>query len=191
METLKTRLLCHLTARRDRRAQKRRDHARKRLSSFAGQSVRLECLTSKRQGRNGKRQGNGRGYPLTGPANCGWPPTPMTGLGVLRSDLLSDNGLESALLEGIALKHETVSCHHGMVLPRPPMETRTVPWLHSVRLPPRGRLPNGRHGEQSVLSRCLLRCVSFSPLKSGNKPNKPLASTVATKEFFGHCNPLS
>ncbi len=30
-----------------------------------------------------------------------------------------------------------------------PMDTRTVPWLHGVRLPPRGHLPNRHDGEQS------------------------------------------
>src|SRR5271157_762008 len=122
----------------------------------------------------------------------GWPPTPMTILGGLCLELLSGNGLESAFLEEIGLKHETVSCHHGgAVLTNPPMETRTVPWLHSVRLPPRGHLPNGHNGEPSVLSRSLVRCVSFLPLKSGNKSNKPQASTVAGKGFAGHCNPSS
>ena len=31
----------------------------------------------------------------------------------------------------------------------------------------------------------------FSPLKSGNKSNKPPASTVAGTGFAGHCNPSS
>src|SRR5271165_4645143 len=99
--------------------------------------------------------------------------------------------LESAFLEEIGLKHETVFCHHGAVLSQAPMDTRTVPWLHSVRLPPRGHLPNGHNGEPSVLSRSLARCVSFSPLKSGNKSNTTPASTVAGTGFAGHCNPSS
>src|SRR5271157_5044873 len=123
--------------------------------------------------------------------NCGWPPTPLTNLGGLCLELLSGKGLESAFLEEIGLKHETVFCHHGAVLPEAPMDTRTVPWLHSVRLPPRGHLPNRHNGEPSVLSRSLARCVSFSPLKSGNKSNRPQASTVAGKGFAGHCNPSS
>ena len=99
----------------------------------------------------------------------------MTNLGGLCLELLSGKGLESAFLEEIGLKHETVFCHHGAVLSETPMETRTVPWLHSVRLPPRGHLPNGHNGEPSVLSRSRVRCVSFSPLKSGNTP--PRAQT--------------
>ena len=118
-------------------------------------------------------------------------PTPMTNLGGLCLELLSGKGLESAFLEGIGLKHETVLCHHGAVFPKTPMETRTVPWLHRLRLPPRGHLPNGHNGEPSVLSRSRVRCVSFSPLKSGNKSNTPPASTVAGTGFAGHCNPSS
>ena len=118
-------------------------------------------------------------------------PTPMTNLGGLCLELLSGKGLESAFLEGIGLKHETVLCHHGAVFPKTPMETRTVPWLHRLRLPARGHLPNGHNGEPSVLSRSRVRCVSFSPLKSGNKSNKPPASTVAGTGFAGHCNPSS
>ncbi len=118
-------------------------------------------------------------------------PTPLTNLGGLCLELLSGKGLESAFLEEIGLKHETVLCHHGAVLPQAPMDTRTVPWLHSVRLPPRGHLPNRHNGEPSVLSRSLARCVSFSPRKSGNKSNKPPASTVAGTGFAGHCNPSS
>src|SRR5271157_3283673 len=118
-------------------------------------------------------------------------PTPMTSLGGLCLELLSGKGLESAFLEEIGLKHETVLCHHGAVFPKTPMKTRTVPWLHRLRLPPRGHLPNGHNGEPSVLSRSLVRCVSFSPLKSGNKSNKSQASTVAGKGFAGHCNPSS
>ena len=117
--------------------------------------------------------------------------TPMTNLGGLCLELLSGKGLESAFLEGIGLKHETVLCHDGAVFPKTPMETRTVPWLHRLRLPPRGHLPNGHNGEPSVLSRCRVRCVSFSPLKSGNKSNTPPASTVAGQGFAGHCNPSS
>ena len=120
-----------------------------------------------------------------------WHATPMTNLGGLCLELLSGKGLESAFLEGIGLKHETVLCHHGAVFPKTPMETRTVPWLHRLRLPPRGHLPNGHNGEPSVLSRSRVRCVSFSPLKSGNKSNKPPASTVAGTGFAGHCNPSS
>src|SRR5208337_3093010 len=86
---------------------------------------------------------------------------PMTNLGGLCLELLSGKGLESAFLEEIGLKHETVFCHHGVVFSEAPMETRTVPWLHSVRLPPRGHLPNRHNGEPSVLSRSLARCVSF------------------------------
>ena len=96
-------------------------------------------------------------------------PTPMTNLGGLCLELLSGKGLESAFLEGIGLKHETVLCHDGAVFPKTPMETRTVPWLHRLRLPPRGHLPNGHNGEPSVLSRSRVRCVSFSPLKSGTR----------------------
>jgi hypothetical protein len=118
-------------------------------------------------------------------------PTPMTNLGGLCLELLSGKGLESAFPEGIGLKHETVLCHHGAVFPKTPMETRTVPWLHRLRLPARGHLPNGHNGEPSVLSRSRVRCVSFSPLKSGNKSNKPPASTVAGTGFAGHCNPSS
>ena len=44
----------------------------------------------------------------------------MTNLGGLCVELLSGKGLESAFLEEIGLKHETVSCHHGAVLPKPP-----------------------------------------------------------------------
>ena len=115
----------------------------------------------------------------------------MTSLGGLCLELLSGKGLESAFLEEIGLKHETVLCHHGAVFPKTPMETRTVPWLHRLRLPPRGHLPNGHNGEQSVLSRFRVRCVSFSLLESGNKSNKPQASTVAGTGFAGHCNPSS
>ena len=95
----------------------------------------------------------------------------MPNLGRVFLELLSGKGLQSALLEEIDLKqkHETVYCHHGVVLPKTPMETRTVPWLHGVRLPPRGHLPNRHDGEQSVLNRCLVRCVSLSPLKSGSE----------------------
>ena len=103
----------------------------------------------------------------------------MTNLGGLCLELLSGKGLESAFLEEIGLKHETVLCHHGAVFPKTPMKTRTVPWLHRLRLPPRGHRPNGHNGEPSVLSRSRVRCVSFSPRKSGNKSNKPPASTVA------------
>ena len=125
------------------------------------------------------------------PGKRGWPPTPLTNLGGLCLELLSGKGLESAFLEEIGLKHETVFCHHGAVLPQAPMDTRTVPWLHRLRLPPRGHLPNRHNGEPSVLSRSLARCVSFSPLKSGNKSNTPPASTVAGTGFAGHCNPSS
>src|SRR5208337_328106 len=118
-------------------------------------------------------------------------PTPMTNLGGLCLELLSGKGLESAFLEGIGLKHETVLCHHGAAFPKTPMETRTVPWLHRLRLPPRGHLPNRHNGEPSVLSRSRVRCVSFSPRKSGNKSNKPPASTVAGTGFAGRCNPSS
>ena len=123
------------------------------------------------------------------PGKRGWSPTPMTNLGGLCLELLSGKGLESAFLEEIGLKHETVLCHHGAVFPKTPMKTRTVPWLHRLRLPPRGHLPNGHNGEPSVLSRSRVRCVSFSPRKSGNKSNKSPASTVAGKGFAGHCNP--
>src|SRR5271165_6129393 len=134
---------------------------------------------------------HGRARHFSAPRKREWPPTPMTSLGGLCLELLSGKGLESAFLEGIGLNHETVLCHHGAVFPKTPMETRTVPWLHRLRLPPRGHLPNGHNGEPSVLSRCRVRCVSFSPLKSGNKSNKPPASTVAGKGFAGHCNPSS
>jgi hypothetical protein len=121
----------------------------------------------------------------------GCPPTPMTSLGGLCLELLSGKGLESAFLEGIGLKPETVFCHHGAVLPKTFMETRTVLWLHRLRLPPRGHRPNRHNGEPSVRSRSRVRCVSFSPRKSGNKSNQPPASTVAGKGFAGHCNPSS
>ena len=134
-------------------------------------------------------RGGGRGNSRQGRRRCR--ATPMTNLGGLCLELLSGKGLESAFLEGIGLKHETVLCHHGAVFPKTPMETRTVPWLHRLRLPPRGHLPNGHNGEPSVLSRSRVRCVSFSPLKSGNKSNKSQASTVAGKGFAGHCNPSS
>ena len=133
----------------------------------------------------------GRQGELGRPARLGCHPTPMTNLGGLCLELLSGKGLESAFLEGIGLKHETVLCHHGAVFPKTPMETRTVPWLHRLRLPPRGHLPNRHNGEPSVLSRSRVRCVSFSPRKSGNKSNKPPASTVAGTGFAGHCNPSS
>ena len=44
----------------------------------------------------------------------------MTSLGGLCLELLSSKGLESAFLEGIGLKHETVLCHHGGCFPKPP-----------------------------------------------------------------------
>ena len=44
----------------------------------------------------------------------------MTNLGRVCLVLLSGKGLESALLEEIDLKHETVYCHHGAVLAKPP-----------------------------------------------------------------------
>ena len=53
--------------------------------------------------------------------------TPLTSLGGLCLELLSGKGLESAFLEEIGLKHETVLCHHGAVFPKTHMETRTVP----------------------------------------------------------------
>ena len=49
---------------------------------------------------------------------------------------------------------------------------------------------NGHNGEPSVLSRSRVRCVSFSPLKSGNKSNTPPASTVAGTGFAGPLQPL-
>ena len=67
------------------------------------------------------------------PVERGWAdkadshPTPLTILGGLRLELLSGKGLEPALLEGIGLKDETVFCHHGVVLRKTPMQTRTVP----------------------------------------------------------------
>ena len=39
-------------------------------------------------------------------------PTPMTNLGGLCLELLSGKGLESAFLEGIGGKHDTVLCHY-------------------------------------------------------------------------------
>ena len=125
----------------------------------------------------------------TSPAQCH--PTPLTNLAGFCLELFSGKGLESALLEGIGLKHETVSCHYGAVFPKTPMATRTVPWLHGVRLPPPGHLLNGHGDGHSVPSRSLVRCVSFSLPKSGNKPNKPHASMVAGKGFAGHCSPSS
>lgn len=120
-----------------------------------------------------------------------WHPTPLTNLAGFCLELFSGKGLESALLEGIGLKHKTVSCHYGAVFPKTPMATRTVPWLHGVRLPPPGHLLNGHGDGHSVPSRSLVRCVSFSLPKSGNKPNKPHASMVAGKGFAGHCSPSS
>jgi len=72
-----------------------------------------------------------------------------------------------------------------------PMDTRTVPWLHSIRLLPREQPPNRPNGEQSVPSRSLVRYDSLSPLVFGNKSNKPQASTDAGKGFAGHCSPSS
>src|SRR5208337_719035 len=139
------------------------------------------------------RDGTETASHLVAPGKCGWPPTPLTNLAGSCLELFSGKGLESALLEEIGLKHETVFCHHGAVFLKSPMDTRTVPWLHSVRLPPRAQLPNGQNGKQSVPSRSLVRCVSFSPLKSGNKPDKPQASTDVGKGkgFAGRCNPSS
>src|SRR5271167_232964 len=119
----------------------------------------------------------------------GWRPTPITNSGGTCGELFASNGLESAFLEENGLKHETVFCHHGAVLTRTPMDTRTVPWLHSVQLPPRAQLPNVQNSEQSVPSRSLVRCDSFSPLVSGNKSNEPQASMDSGTEFAGHCNP--
>ncbi len=151
------------------------------------------CLGEFREIRESKERTRGakRANHVTFVPESGWPPTPMTNLGGLCLELLSGKGLESAFLEEIGLKHETVLCHHGAVFPKTPMKTRTVPWLHRLRLPPRGHLPNGHNGEPSVLSRSRVRCVSFSPLKSGNKSNKSPASTVAGTGFAGHCNPSS
>ena len=56
----------------------------------------------------------------------------MTNLGSLCLELLSGKGLESAFLEEIGLKHETVLCHHSEVFPKTHMKTRTVPWLHRL-----------------------------------------------------------
>ena len=125
------------------------------------------------------------------PGGRGCHATPLTNLGGLCLELLSGKGLESAFLEEIGLKHETVLCHHRARFCPGPRGYGAAPWLHSVRLPPRGHLPNRHNGEPSVLSRSLARCVSFSPRKSGNKSNKPPASTVAGKGFAGHCNPSS
>src|SRR5271165_2912506 len=119
------------------------------------------------------------------------PPTPLTILGGLRLELLSGKGLEPTLLEGIGLKDETVFCHHGVVLRKTPMQTRTVPWLHSVRLPRRGHQRNGHNAAPSVPSRSPVRCVSLSLRKSGNKSNTPPSSTVAATGHAGRCNPSS
>ena len=43
----------------------------------------------------------------------GWHPMPLTGFDRPGLELLSAQGLESALLEAIALQNETVSCHPG------------------------------------------------------------------------------
>src|SRR5271165_4906509 len=118
-------------------------------------------------------------------------PTPLTILGGLRLELLSGKGLEPTLLEGIGLKDETVFCHHGVVLRKTPMQTRTVPWLHSVRLPRRGHQRNGHNAASSVPSRSPVRCVSLSLRKSGNKSNTPPSSTVAATGHAGRCNPSS
>src|SRR5271166_3093978 len=114
-------------------------------------------------------------------------PTPLTILGGLRLELLSGKGLEPTLLEGIGLKDETVFCHHGVVLRKTPMQTRTVPWLHSVRLPRRGHQRNGHNAAPSVPSRSPVRCVSLSRRKSGNKSNTPPSSTVAATGHAGRC----
>jgi hypothetical protein len=42
-----------------------------------------------------------------------WHPMPLTGFDRPGLELLSAQGLESALLEAIALQNETVSCHPG------------------------------------------------------------------------------
>src|SRR5208283_956149 len=118
-------------------------------------------------------------------------PTPLTILGGLRLELLSGKGLEPALLEGIGLKDETVFCHHGVVPRKTHMQTRTVPWLHSVRLPRRGHQRNGHNAAPSVPSRSPVRCVSLSLRKSGNKSNTPPSSTVAATGHAGRCNPSS
>ena len=84
--------------------------------------------------------------------NSGCHATPLTILGGLRLELLSGKGLEPALLEGIGLKDETVFCHHGVVLRKTHMQTRTVPWLHSVRLPGRGHQRNGHNAAKRAES---------------------------------------
>src|SRR5271157_4266641 len=132
-----------------------------------------------------------RPRPCAGREDLGWPPTPLTILGGLRLELLSGKGLEPALLEGIGLKDETVFCHHGVVPRKTPMQTRTVPWLHSVRLPRRGHQRNGHNAAPSVPSRSPVRCVSLSLRKSGNKSNTPPSSTVAATGHAGRCNPSS
>ena len=51
----------------------------------------------------------------------------MTNLGGLCLELLSGKGLESAFLEGIGLKHETVLCHHGAVFSQDPHGNKDGP----------------------------------------------------------------
>ena len=73
--------------------------------------------------------------------------------------------------------------------PRPPWKQGRSHGCTDVRLPPRGHLPNGHNGEQSVPSRSRVRCVSFSPPKSGNKSNTPPASTVAERGSLDTATP--
>src|SRR5580658_5459596 len=47
----------------------------------------------------------------------------MTNSGDTCLELFSSNGLGSAFVEEIGLKHETVSCHHGTV------PTKNPPWI--------------------------------------------------------------
>src|SRR5271165_6171439 len=137
------------------------------------------------------RPGQAAGWRSRNRGALGGHPTPLTILGGLRLELLSGKGLEPALLEGIGLKDETVFCHHGVVLRKTHMQTRTVPWLHSVRLPRRGHQRNGHNAAPSVPSRSPVRCVSLSLRKSGNKSNTPPSSTVAATGHAGRCNPSS
>ena len=59
-----------------------------------------------------------------------------------------------------------------------------------VRLPPRGHLPNRHDGEQSVLNRCLVRCVTFVTPQVWKQVKQATASTVTGKGFAGHWQPL-
>ena len=93
-----------------------------KIQSHPGERWTVSCCAlNKRDGRSLTYDPHSRS-----PKGSGHP-TPLTILGGLRLELLSGKGLEPALLEGIGLKDETVFCHHGVVLRKTPMQTRTVP----------------------------------------------------------------